>query len=1071
MPRPKVTIPPCFADVQSIEKNPVRQILIPVQEAEIQADENGGYSVALGNGRIVPIIRDASDAPTDGFALKVSAAVYRSLGDQPDLSRAKWLGQRDPISTSTVLKSLEGSFSFKVAGNGIDGPGLRAPQIGAVHSVLGFWTTGNPEPATVVMPTGTGKTETMLALFAVCRPKTLLVLVPSDALRLQIAEKFESFGVLQKFGVVAEQAHRPAVGQIRHSFKLPEDALAFAESCNVMVSTPQSLFACSPETRSALFQHCSHLFVDEAHHVPANTWRQIRDEFSGKPVVQFTATPFREDGRHLGGRLIYAFPLREAQAQGYFSNINFVSVLDLGDHDQAVATRAVDQLKQDLDAGLDHLVMARVSRTGRASELLSIYEALAPEYQPVVLHSSQLVRDRREARRRMDARESRIVICVNMLGEGFDLPALKIAAIHDPHKSLGVTLQFVGRFARTVGLRLGDATVVVGRPDRDFDRRLRRLYAEDADWNRLVRDLSEGAVREQQEASDFDAGFGSLPDEVTMRSLLPRMSTVVYKTNINDWDPESILELFPPEQLLTFPIAVNQQAHVAWFVTENRSEVKWGELRTVEEVTYDLYVLFWDRSKQLLYVNSSNTGSHHQELARAVGGDGCSRIIGETVYRVMANINRLVPTNVGVLDVRNRSRRFSMHVGADVSEGFPIAEAQTKTQTNIFAYGYEDGNRVSIGASLKGRVWSYRIAATLKQWTDWCNHIGAKLTDSGISVDEVMRNFIRPTVVEDRPLLVPLALKWPWQIYANMSEELRIEVQGVAWPLVDVDLVIGERSNTGPIDFRIETADWSVPYRLDFQSGSMTYTPLATDAKVLTARSSVNLSEFFNHSGLTVYMEQDAQIEPPGILIKPDRTIPPFDPNELVDLTWEGTLLNVESQGQERRSDSVQARMLKHVDDMADWSVILDDDGNGEIADIVALRKDEENLYIHLTHCKYVHGGRPRAQVGDLYEVCGQAQKSVIWRRNIPLMLDLLIRREKSRLGKSRLSGFMKGDAVALYALADAAPLLRPHFTIALAQPGLKKSAASNAQLDLLASTELYLHDVGSIFFEVYCSP
>ena len=35
-------------------------------------------------------------------------------------------------------------------------------------------------------------------------------------------------------------------------------------------------------------------------------------------------------------------------------------------------------------------------------------------------------------------------------------PPLKVAAIHDPHKSLAVTLQFVGRFARVGGEGLGD---------------------------------------------------------------------------------------------------------------------------------------------------------------------------------------------------------------------------------------------------------------------------------------------------------------------------------------------------------------------------------------------------------------------------------------------------------------------------------------------------------------------------------------------------------------------------------------------------------------------------------------
>jgi hypothetical protein len=33
-----------------------------------------------------------------------------------------------------------------------------------------------------------------------------------------------------------------------------------------------------------------------------------------------------------------------------------------------------------------------------------------------------------------------------------------------------------------------------------------------------------------------------------------------------------------------------------------------------------------------------------------------------------------------------------MHVGADVIEGFPLAEAQPKTKTNIFAYGYQKGD-------------------------------------------------------------------------------------------------------------------------------------------------------------------------------------------------------------------------------------------------------------------------------------------------------------------------------------------------------------------------------------------
>ena len=84
------------------------------------------------------------------------------------------------------------------------------------------------------------------------------------------------------------------------------------------------------------------LFVDEAHHLGARTWRQVVELFDGREVVQFTATPYREDGRHLGGRIAYAYPLHLAQAHGYFARINYRSVIDLAEPDRAVAIAAVE---------------------------------------------------------------------------------------------------------------------------------------------------------------------------------------------------------------------------------------------------------------------------------------------------------------------------------------------------------------------------------------------------------------------------------------------------------------------------------------------------------------------------------------------------------------------------------------------------------------------------------------------------------------------------------------------------------------------------------------------------------
>jgi superfamily II DNA or RNA helicase len=1063
-----LTIPAHFSAEAKLDGNKAHQLLEPEWVSAVARDEAGPYVVSP-SGHQYRLVTGPSQLADGESALKIP----RSARDDDELLKQaplRWLGRPESSTTTEVLASLENAFSFVLADPATDTPGLRVPQLGAVHAVLGYWTTGATQPGTVVMPTGTGKTETMVALLATVRPKRLLVVVPSDALRDQLAAKFETLGVLQQSQVISSQALRPVVGRIGHKFATAANARAFGEKCNVLVTTPAALFASGPDISAALLDTCSHLFVDEAHHVEAATWRHIRDAFGSKPVLQFTATPYREDGRQVSGRLIYAFPLREAQRQGFFSTINYLSIIDFENQDQAIAERAIAQLKADLDAGRDHILMARVKRIGRAIELRELYAALAPDLQPVALYSTLSATAKRNARNGLRSRTSRIVVCVDMLGEGFDLPSLKIAAIHDPHKSLGVTLQFIGRFARvTTAGDIGDATVIVGRPERQYNDDLRKLYSEDSDWNLIIRDLSEAAVGEQQDVSDFEAAFGSLPDEVSLRNLEPKMSTVAYRTTCETWNPQAILDVYPEEQLLTVPIGINEQAHVAWFVREVRAPVQWGDLRTVEEVTYDLYVLYWNDTTQMLYINSSDNGSVHEGLAKAVCGDSVSRYMGEAVYRVMANINRLVPTNVGVLDVRNRNRRFSFHVGVDVIEGFPLVESQTKTKTNIFAYGYEAGQRVNIGASgKKGRVWSHRVAPTLKHWIDWCDEIGAKLADTGINIDEVMRGFIRPETVEQRPPYVALGIEWPWEALLSTTEETRVEYDGQDWPLVDVDLAVTQFDASGPIPFVVRTPDWEANYEVVIGDGRIIYRPTDRDVEVVSRRTRKTLSEFFAKCGPTLLLEHDAMIVPPGILLKPDREVPPIDPAKLIVRSWPS--LAKEVQGSTRDSDSIQAQAIEHVKSLATWDVIIDDHGSNEIADIVAIRAEGDQLLVSLTHCKGTRADAAGARVGDLYEVCGQAEKCVRWRRNIPLLFEHLIRRERRRNERYGHSGLMVGDGDALYRLEEKARLLKPALHVSIAQPGLSKSGISSSQTELLGATELYVYETANATIDVLCS-
>ena len=129
---------------------------------------------------------------------------------------------------------------------------------------------------------------------------------------------------------------------------------------------------------------------------------------------------------------------------------------------------------------------------------------------------------------------ARIIVCVDMLGEGFDLPNLKVAALHDTHKSLAVTLQFIGRFTRkgAVG-KIGEATVVVNIADPETERKLTNLYAEGADWDVIIKQLSEERIEDELRLQDVVLRLketGNLHSQLSLWNLRPALSTQIYKT-------------------------------------------------------------------------------------------------------------------------------------------------------------------------------------------------------------------------------------------------------------------------------------------------------------------------------------------------------------------------------------------------------------------------------------------------------------------------------------------------------------------------------------------------------------
>ena len=194
-------------------------------------------------------------------------------------------------------------------------------------------------------------------------------------------------------------------------------------------------------------------------------------------------------------------------------------------------------------------------------------------------------------------------------------------------------------------------------------------------------------------------------------------------------------------------------------------------------------------------------------------------------------------------------------------------------------------------------------------------------------------------------------------------------------------------------------------------------------------------------------------------------------------IDWQGVNLRTESQGTAKNPSSIQARTIVELA-RRDFSVIFDDDGSGEAADVVAIRVAHEGgkpsgIEVELYHCKFARTGAPAGEIDDLYQVCGQAQKSIAWASSPEKKTDLfthLLRREALRTERSQATRLEIGTKDDLMTIREMSRLLPVTFKIVIVQPGLRKSNPSPAQLLLLSVTQNYLWELYQIPLGVIAS-
>lgn len=1089
-----VTLP---AVHESIARNPIRQIgeRGVRREGALPAFSRGRLNGFLfqptGAGDEVLILPKTKQIP-DGHARIIQATVNVVAG-AANISNGLWL--RHPLLdhrsrtieheriTAEVLESWLGAFSYVQEDPARSITGLRSPQIGAVHAVHAHWSVSD-SPATIVMPTGTGKTETMLSILVSAGCPRLLVVVPTDTLRTQLAGKFLTLGILKApdSAVIPSGAKYPIVCTLQHIPRSAAEVDDIFRSSHVIVTTSSIAGQCERIIQERMAHHCPYLFIDEAHHAEAPTWSAFKETFHDRRVLQFTATPFREDGKPLDGDIIFKYPLKKAQQDGYFKTIQFEPVVQFNPKrsDKAIAARAVEQLRSDADKG--HILMARVESVARAKEVFELYKE-HPEFNPVELHTGvKSLRQREASRHKLITGESRIVVCVDMLGEGFDLPELKIAAFHDIRKTLAVTLQLAGRFTRARP-DLGDATFIANIADVNVQDELRKLYTRDPDWNVLLPQLSDRMIGEQLSLQEFLRGFTEFTKEIPLKTVRPATSAVVYRTTCSAWTPENFRAGIPAlnscEQVHE---TINNAKHTLVIVTARRVPLAWTDVESLYSWAWELYVVVWSPEQNLLFINTSTNAGEYKALAQAVAGETVALIKGQDVFRTFAGVNRLRLQNVGLTEQLGRNVRYTGRTGADVEPALTDIQRRTAQKSVLSGAGYEGGTKTTVGASRKGRIWSHR-RDRVDQLVDWCKKIGTKLLDNSIDPDEVLKGTLDTRTVLDRPARMPISVDWPEEIYASPEAFWSMPIGEEEYSLSELSLEIVSPAVDGPLRFAISSDSQRAELELQLfeEHGSPNYRFVVHGTRNVQVRrgslaGAENVADFFYSNPPVLWFSDGSSLEG-NQYVQLKVAYPPYDMTKIQAWDWYGVNIRKESQGVRKEPDSIQAKVIRELRD-SDYHMIVDDDGTGEAADIVAIRlvgdtTAPSRIDVEFYHCKYSQRATPGQRIEDLYEVCGQAQKSISWMSSPEKRTDLfthLLRREARRQEAGASTRYEVGDGELLQTIREMSRLCLVSLKIYIVQPGLSKANATRDQLELMSVTENHLMETFQISFGVIAS-
>lgn len=859
---------------------------------------------------------------------------------------------------------------------------LRKAQLGAAWALSAHGTVSS-DAALIVLPTGVGKTLLVCLAPFLLRARRALVVTPGRLVRTQVTTAFESLADLTRAGVLPRELRPPSVVKVEH--RATRADWSRWRDADVVVGTPNVLSDGYPGVQRIPEGLFDLVIFDEAHHLPTRVWTAILEAVDA-PTVLLTATPTRRDGKPLAGELIYTYPLSQAISDGVYAPVRFlpVELPEGGDPDRALAAAAAERL-----AALEHREAGSrlLVRTGTQLEARS----LVGTYAEVGVNVGLVLGDTAPGtvRRILDqVRDGTLhgFVAVGAMIEGFDFPALKIAAYHHPHRSLAPTIQFLGRLSRAVpqGLR-GELLAI---PEQ-VDGETRDLYRDDRDWAELMPEIVDAAQREERTIRRYVAGAHVTgPLDLAARALTPPKSARIYRLADGiiptlNVDPERIGR---SDVVFRF---FDAGSNMIAFITRRIVAQRWAQTQALEVPEFELHLATWVESQRALFVSTESRPALDDLLAYFGVASSVRNLSPDDLVRLIYAADPGSYFSVGLRAAyprRAQGASYDMTAGPAV-EGALDYSARSNTILGHLMARPRTGTRGTLGFSVaKSKLWEPDNAQSLLEFRRWAVERAGELDNpaAGTSLPGLDVQLGEP--LDEFPSeVLSAALDHLWLI-----GEFQLRLDGSSVAAGDLD-VLARREDSDTVEVTLSARQVPVWRGLQQTDGSLLeLEDLGVEVIVVATGELVEMSRALRDAPLMLYLADGSSVF--GDLMLPPRKTPTQLPDRmLLSDPWQ----EIDRTRELGSTGSVQARTAQLAASDATW--VVTDHGSGELADFLSMTVDEDPVRVRLYHCKGAGGPQPGRRVGDLYEVIGQSIKCVPWTLVPSSLCQELLRRLDQR--------------------------------------------------------------------------